>query len=130
MRKFQDTFETRKQLFIISFLICMNLPLMTNLSLISRIYLWCSYTKMVNLSKDGISLYIANEEMVTNCTFFRWFNFSKYQGRYPNMSSYVLHHVHLYNTSETKPKGLWISRSLNQKTFASFFWLLTTTWRL
>ena len=130
MREFQDTFETRKRLFIISFLNCMNLPLMTNLSLISRICLWCPYIKMVNLSKDGISLHIANEEMVTNCTFFRWFNFSKYQGRYPNMFSYVLHHVNLYNTSDTKPNGLRISRSLNQKTFASLFWLLTTTWRL
>ena len=38
MRIFQDTFETRKQLFMIAFSICMNVPLKEKFDYIAA---WC-----------------------------------------------------------------------------------------
>ena len=75
----------RNNLVILIFLFKTGLShLMSNLSLISIIYLWCLYANMVNSSKDGILLQV----MRWNCTLFWWFNFPKYQGWHLNMFSW------------------------------------------
>ena len=57
--------------------------LISKLSLISRIYLWCPYTKMVNSSKDGISLQLSRWSRIA----LSFDGLTKCQGGYPNMFS-------------------------------------------
>ena len=73
-----------------------------------------------------------------NCTLFWWFNFSKYQGWYPNANVFSRSNIQLStrltilrkNVSSTciftyHSKG---KRSLNEKTLASYNWHLKTIW--